>query len=375
MRSKLCFIIPEYNATTPTHFNYIYGLIDALRKDLDIFLIIEKGGKPDFIKNGSYYAQRFSFLPLRALENILAVLYARLKGYRNFYIHYSFLSAFNASIVAKISGGRTFYWNCGLPWLYKRGFFREAFERLVYKNVDFLVTGTEGLKKEYSKHYSLPLSKIKVLPNWIDLENFRIDRAVSEKIRKEIDPTGKNKILLFVHRLSKRKGVHYLPDIISSLKNENVILAVIGDGPEREVLESKVKKSLPTGRQEKSKVKFFGWIPNEKIKDYFGAADIFIMPSEEEGFPHVLLEAMASGVPFIAFSAGGVREISPPEFSGHIVTLGDKNGFINKVKELLHYKEEEIGRLSDIEKKWVKRFDLPVVIEKFKNLLYYDSKQ
>ena len=372
MRTKICFIIPEYNAATPTHFNYINDLIKGASKNFDIFLVAEKGnGRPDFIDEKYFYIQKFRFAPLRFLENLALFIKLRLMGYDNFYIHYSFLSAFNSSIIAGISGARTFYWNCGLPWLYKRNYFRNLFERITYKLVTFLVTGTESLKKEYSKHYLLPLSKIKILPNWIDLNNFsarggssygeKIVSAVSEKIRKEIDPSGRNKILLFVHRLSKRKCADYLPEIMLGLKNENVILAVIGDGPEREALESKVKS-------QKLKVKFFGWIPNEKIKDYFGAADVFIMPSEEEGFPHVILESMAAGVPFIAFSVGGVREISPPEFSKYIVTFGDKSGFINKIREILHYNQMEIERLSDIEKSWVKRFDLPAVVEKFKNL-------
>ena len=77
---------------------------------------------------------------------------------------------------------------------------------------------------------------------------------------------------------------------------------------------------------------------------------------------------MASGIQFVSFSVGGIREISPPEFSEHIVTFGDKNGFISKVKEIINYKEEKIRQLSDIERNWVKRFDLPAVVEEFKNL-------
>ena len=362
MKFKICFIIPEYNTATPTHFSYIYDLIKGISKDFDIFLVAEKGnGRPNFINEGHFYMQKFRFAPLRSLENLILFIRLRLMGYDNFYIHYSFLSAFNASIIARISNARTFYWNCGLPWLYKRNFLRSLFERIVYKLITFLVTGTGGLKKEYSKHHLLPLSKIKILPNWIDLNNFKVNHVISEKIRKEIDPTGRNKILLFVHRLSKRKGAHYLPEIMLGLKNENVVLAVIGDGPEREALESKVKS-------EKLKVRFLGNIPNKNIADYFGAADVFIMPSEEEGFPHVMLEAMASGVPFVSFAVGGVKEISPPELSDNIVTFGDKNSFINKVREALNYKEEKIKQLSDIERNWVKRFDLPAVIEEFKNL-------
>lgn len=365
---KLCFVVPEYNSQTASHFNYLYDFVRNISRDFDIFLVLEKARDyPDVGKEIKIYIQKFRFFPLRVIENFLVFCYARLAGCRDFYVHYSFISAFNSSLIARLSGGRTFYWNCGLPWLYKRNFLRNSFERIVYKSVTFLVTGTEGLKNEYSNHYSLPLSKIKVLPNWINLNNFKINHAVSEKIRKDIDPSGKNKILLFVHRLSRRKGAQYLPEIISGLKNENVILAVIGDGPERQSVEAEIEKRGLSGR-----TRFLGNVPNRDIADYFGAADVFIMPSEEEGFPHVLLEAMASGILFVSFLIGGIKDIIPAECRKFTVTFGDKNSFTNKVREILYYNRAEIWQLSDIEKNWVKKFNLSAVIEEFKKLLYHN---
>src|SRR3989344_4443805 len=172
MRRKLCFIIPEYRSLAATHFNYLYKLIFLLEEEMDIFLIVEQGDKPDFLKKGFFYVQKFKILPLRFIENFLILLYVRLQGYRDFYTHYSFLSAFNSSLMVNLLGGRTFYWNCGLPWLYRRSFLREHFERLVYRAVTFLVTGTESLKKQYAKYYHLPLAKIKVMSNWVDVNRF-----------------------------------------------------------------------------------------------------------------------------------------------------------------------------------------------------------
>jgi glycosyltransferase involved in cell wall biosynthesis len=56
---------------------------------------------------------------------------------------------------------------------------------------------------------------------------------------------------------------------------------------------------------------------------YYRAADLYLMPSEEEGFPRVLLEAMASGCPFVAFDVGGVRDILPDSLAGCVVEKGD----------------------------------------------------
>ncbi len=64
----------------------------------------------------------------------------------------------------------------------------------------------------------------------------------------------------------------------------------------------------------------------------------------------MLLEAMAVGVPFVAFDVGGVREISPPEFFEYIKFPGDIKSFSDKVREILHYDGGRIGKISEIER-------------------------
>lgn len=366
MKPKLSIIIPEYNIFTPTHFNYLYDLVRNISKDFDIFLIAEKGsGQPDFIAKNKFYLQKFQFVPLRMAENFILLLILRLAGYKDFYAHYSFLSSFNASLLVWFLGGRTFYWNCGLPWLYKRSFFRERFERLVYRIVTFLVTGTEGLKRKYAEYYQLPLSKIKVLPNWIDPARFRNQKSGirNQELKKQLNISDDQKVLLFAHRLSKRKGAHHLPEILRGLADESVFLLIVGDGPGRGVLESKVKSHMLN-------VRFLGWVSNEELPNYYALADVFIMPSEEEGFPHVLLETMASGIPFVAFAVGGVKEIVPPELFSYLVPSGNTQVFIEKIRDLLHASQDNLKILRDSELNWVKRYDINLAARKFKNLFY-----
>ncbi|TSC96862.1 MAG: Glycosyl transferase, group 1 [Parcubacteria group bacterium Athens1014_26] len=333
-KKKLCFVLPEYNKNTPTHFNYLYDFIRAVSGDFDIFLIIEKGGKPNFdLGCRRVQAVWFKFFLLRAAEVKLRIFYARLSGYKDFYVHYSFLAAFMASWIVKVFGGRVFYWNCGLPWNYKRGFLRERFERLVYKMISFLVTGTESLKKEYAKNYHLPPEKIKVMPNWIDVE----------KVRERQVMYDRNKLLKQLKINSGEK--------------------IVGDGPERGDIESRIKNY-----ELSEKARFLGWRPQNEVLEYFTIADLFIMPSEEEGFPHVLLEAMASGTPFVAFDVGGVKEITPPEIHSFVVSPGNIISFVDRIKELLRGGSNYL-KLGVIEKNWVNRFDIVKVTEQFKILL------
>lgn len=268
---------------------------------------------------------------------------------------------------------------------------RELFERLVYKLIDYLVTGTEISRQDYARHYNLPLSKIKAMPNWINLQQFRsgttristqINAEVNNELREKLKIKKEQKVILFVHRLSKRKGAHYLPEIAKKLadasakggsafggkdanKNANdakdFILLIIGDGPERENIQLQI-----TNYQLHDKVRFLGWVPNYQLPNYYSIADVFIMPSEEEGFPHVILEAMAFGVPFVASDVGGVKNIVPEETKRYIAKAGDIGEFAAKIDELISRPNEG---LKESLLSWVKNYDLPEVAKKFTELL------
>ncbi|MDP3999627.1 MAG: glycosyltransferase family 4 protein [bacterium] len=350
---KICFVVPEYNLETATHFYSIYKMLDLLAQSADIFLIAErgKGDSAGFKK----FIQKFHFLPLRWLENLILLAKARMSGCQNFYIHYSFVAAFNASLISGILGGKVFYWNCGLPWLYRKNFLRNQLERLAYRFIDFLVTGTESLKKEYAAHYAIRENKIKVMPNWVDIEKIKNQKSKIKigEIKQELKIPEDAKVLLFVHRLSQRKGAHYLPEILKALQDENAVLVVIGDGPERESIKSQI-----TNYKLLDKVRFLGWVPNNQLPYYYAAADLFIMPSDEEGFPHVLLESMAAAVPFVASDIGGVREITPEPMHSYLARVGDTGQFADKVKALLYKKPSDLALMKILLLDWVKRYDI-----------------
>ena len=361
--------MPEYNPSTPTHFNYIYELVKLLSRELDIFLVIEKGIKPDFLSGEKYYVQKLQFLPLRILENFFVVFYARMRGYSDFYIHYSFLSAFNASFVTKFLKGRTFYWNCGLPWQYPRNFLRKLLEQLIYQMITLLVTGTENLKIKYANHYRIPLNKIRVMPNWIDLGSVKrqVSSARINELKYRLNIAQDTRVVLFVHRLSRRKGAHYLAEIVNKIRDEKAVTVIIGDGPEKEDLEFKIR-ALGL----KDRARFLGWVSNQDALNYFAIADVFIMPSEEEGFPHVLLESMAMGIPFVASRVGGVQDITPEAAHRYLVTIGDTLQFADKIHELLHKDSEELRVIKNLLVNWVKRYDILNSVKNFKELILHN---
>lgn len=373
---KLCYILPLYSTDTFFHYYHIYELLEDAAQRLDIFLFIERSdGLPAFknIDNSNIYIQKYRKLPLRLIERFFVFIYVRMKGYKKFYIHQSHFSALIASIITKISGEKTYYWICGLnkefnvKWklkyhVIKKKVIDEYFFSLTLKMVDYLVTGTPLMAEYYSKNYKISMNKIKVMPNWVNLERFDPKDCDSEKIKEELGVNKDKKVVLYVHWLSERKGAQYLTKITKEIKKQvsDFILIVVGEGPYRERLEQEIEDN-DLG----DVIKVVGKIPNKEIQKYYAISDVFIMPSNNEGFPRVLLECMAMNVPFVATDVGGVRDIIPNDGKCFVVKKGEIEEFGARVVELL--KDESPYNFRDfIEEKYEKK----VVAERYIEMLF-----
>lgn len=352
---KVCFIIPQYNTDTDSHFYHLYELLEKLSDKIDIFLIIEKANvkKIDFGNFKRVYIQKFRFLPLRFLEGFFIILRARMKGYKNFYTHYCYIGAINAGIISRVFGGKSYYWNCAMNWLFRQKPSSKIGFNLALKLSHYLVTGSEKMKQGYAEHYDLSLNKIKVVPNWINLKRFKMQDAKIKMISQNA------KAILFVHWLSKRKGADKIVPIAKNLKFKNLKFKIVGDGPHKQQLLKEVEEN----KLEKI-IEIVGAVPNKEIVEYYNQADVLIMPSMEEGFPRVLLEAMAMGVPYVAFDVGAVREISSETAQKFLVKPDDIEKFVYKIESLLSDKKI-YDKFRKEELKKVKEYSLDKIAEKF----------
>jgi len=366
MKPKLCYILPRYETADASHFSHIHDFLKEIGGIFDIYLVIEKGSKPPVsLGYKKSYILKSRFIMFRIIETKVILLLACFSGYRDFYVHYSFLSAFFAAITIKIFGGRVFYWNCGEPWKYKRNFLREFFERSVYKMVTHLVTGAPSLADKYAEHYGIKRESVLVMPNWIDLRRFKSILS-KEEARKKLDIPQDGKVILFAHRLSPRKGSRMiLPVALEIIRaRQNTIFIVAGSGPDENFLRREIKnKGL------EKNVRLVGAVANRELPEYFVASDIFFMPSEEEGFPRVILEAMALGIPFVASDVGAVRDIIPQVVHGNMVTVGDTEGFVEKIDLLLNQSKTDGDLMAEKLAIHAINYDVLVVAEKFTKLI------
>jgi glycosyltransferase involved in cell wall biosynthesis len=343
-RQRLCFVLPEYSPGTSSHLYHTGELLEELAQRLRIYLFVERWAEYPSIKGvEQVYLQRFRRFPWKLLERFIVFLGLRLKGYHTFYIHISHFSALLAALITRVLGGRVYYWNCGLrkgaktspqtlSERVRKKLLDECAFKLTLKMINFLVTGTPLMARHYSRNFGINLKKIKVVPNSINLERFRQESYSRAALRQELAIGKESKVVLFVHWLSERKGAHYLAKIIGEVTAQvpNAVFVIVGDGPYRE----KLVRELDAAGLEKH-TKLIGSVPNAEVPRYYALADLFIMPSTDEGFPRVLLEAMAMGVPFVAIDVGGVRDILTARQLEFVTAEDDLATFTKKVIELL----------------------------------------
>jgi len=376
VKPKVCYVLPKYDPASEEHFYHIYGFLEHLSAAVDLFLIVERAAAPPPLRGMTRIVVLHSRFPLRTLEMAAALLRARLGGWRLFYVHYSYVGALAAAMVARLSGGRVFYWNCGLAHLFFRrwAFNREALAgkvtaeiplRLSLRTTHYLVTGTPGMAAYYTRHFGVPPRRIVVLPNEIDLTRFASPPTRAEA-RARWGGEGRA-VVLYLHRLSPRKGAELLPAIVARVAaaRPDALFLIAGDGPSRAAVEAAL-----AGKGLGGHAPFLGWVPNREAPGLFAAADLFIMPSLEEGFPRVLLEAMAAGTPFVATDIGGVREICPPAQQRWLTPPGDPERFAQMVIDLLA-REEVRRELADAGRAHVHRYALPVVAGLFQERIVH----
>jgi glycogen synthase len=206
-------------------------------------------------------------------------------------------------------------------------------ERLGAQMADLVVANSYRTKKQLVDVYGIDPNKIEVIYNGTDLGKFR--GAINRGIKKPGD-----KIALFVGRLTIQKGVWHLLQAARQVvdKDPKVKFVVVGSGPDMPYL---VKTAINLGLEKN--VIFTGKISEEELVAAYRMCDVFVMPSVNEPFGIVALEALASGKPVILSKTSGVGEVIDHCFK---VDYWDTNLLASRILEVFHYKvlKKAMGR-------------------------------
>ena len=223
------------------------------------------------------------------------------------------------------------------------------FERIHVRRVETVLATSAYSASRIVEDYGVPSGRVRVVPEPIELERWeQLLRAVPAL------PREKPSILCVAH-LYPRKDVATLVGAMSRLEAA-VTLRVAGGGPELSRLQ-RLARRLALG----DRVEFLGHVPLARLAAEYASADVFCLPSRQEGFGIVFLEAMAAGLPIVAARAAAVEELLE---CGILVPPGDESALAEALSRLLGDAAER-RRLSVAGRKRVQRYDAPLVAAEF----------
>jgi N-acetyl-alpha-D-glucosaminyl L-malate synthase BshA len=169
------------------------------------------------------------------------------------------------------------------------------------------------LKDETVRDFSVPASRVDVIPNFVDTKVWRPNREPCH--RSKLAPEGQ-KIVMHVSNFRPVKRLQDVIEVFARIKREvDARLVLVGDGPERP---RALKRAADLGLRDD--VLFLG--RHGSVEEILSCADLFLLPSESESFGLAALEAMACGAPVVASQAGGLPEVVADGVTGYLLPVG-----------------------------------------------------
>lgn len=167
-------------------------------------------------------------------------------------------------------------------------------------------------------------TEIRLWGRGVDTENFHPKKR-SSAWRAKYGIADDELVICFVSRLVREKNLDTLVDVLEGLRRRNVRhrSVIVGDGPDRNVLEQKLPNSI-----------FTGFLVGDELVRAYASSDIFLFPSETETFGNVTLEAMASGLVTVCADASGSRSLVVPEVTGFLAEPNRSQEFVEHIQRL-----------------------------------------
>lgn len=204
---------------------------------------------------------------------------------------------------------------------------RRAATARAYRFADRIVALSNGVGTELEEAYSLPAGKVVRISNPVNVDDIAAAAAVARTLPPPIVKPGK--LIVAIGRLTKQKGFDFLLPAFAQVASRNDRLAILGEGEDRGKLEAQVKA---LGIAERIVMPGFVKEPER----WLAHADMFVLSSRWEGFGHVIVEAMASGVPVIATDCPfGPRDIIENEVTGLLVPPFDAKALAGAMSRML----------------------------------------
>lgn len=262
------------------------------------------------------------------------------------YFHFAKILLFNKPDIVHIhsSFGPSFYRK--MPFIYMASVCRIPIVNHIHGADfdEFYVNASESKKKKVKKIYEKCSVLIALSEEWKEclsqivspskisiVENYSIlhEDALKQRLERKC-----NNIVLFLGELGKRKGCYDIPEVIAQVKKSipDVRFVLAGAGDE---VDEKAIKKLIDEENVSDNVEFPGWVRGDMKDKLLREADVFFLPSYNEGMPMSVLDAMGYGMPVVSTNVGGIPKIVHNGENGYCCKPGDVNTMSLMIIKLL----------------------------------------
>ena len=241
----------------------------------------------------------------------------------------------------------------GFGWLRKP---IVAYLRKFHNATACTMVPTKELKKTLSENGFLNL---KVVSRGVDTSLFNMSKRDPD-LRKTWGATDQSQVMISVGRMAPEKNLEQVLKTFEALKllGTDLKLVMVGDGPLREQFQLKYPEII-----------FPGMLVQSELAKYYASADLFVFPSQTETFGNVTLEALASGIPVLAFDCAAARDWVQTGVNGWLVPENDPDGFARKAVEIFNTKNL-LSQVTQSTRQQIVRLDWDQIAEQVESVLW-----
>lgn len=192
-------------------------------------------------------------------------------------------------------------------------------EKTAIEMADAVIAVSEETKKDVLKHFNVDASKVSVIYNGINLEQYATTLNTKTLDQYGIDKT--KAYVLFVGRITRQKGIIHLVNAIKYIDPETQIVLCAG-APDTKAIAKEMEDSVSEVKKTRSNVIWIDkMLEKEQVIELYSHADVFCCPSIYEPFGIINIEAMACKTAVVASAVGGIKEVVINHETGILVPL------------------------------------------------------
>ena len=370
MTHKVCFITPEYWPLSGGTGAYVYYLSNELMKNGYRIQIVTGSNQTQDIQVNPQLDVSFLKIPkipvvksfmlaaassrklssIRSTANV-DITHPQLPLTPNFAVPPSFGKALICTVhstwkgeAEAIRGEPYSRLNANEKFLVSFNWFLRFFEEGMLSRARKIIAVSNFTKWELTNYYKIPAHKIQVIHNGVDIKKFQpaVDKR---KVKVAMGLNPDDLAIVSVGRLYARKGlftlIESMPDVIKKFPKAKFIVSGKGQSDEMHKLNAHAERLGVRGN-----IVFTGYTPDRELPKLYQAADVFAFSTFYEHHPFAVLEALATGLPVVTTTVGGIPETIDSGKNGYLVEPFNPRQFSEKILRLLENPAEaqEMGK-------------------------------